>query len=593
MKQEYMTHDMKKTLMRMLTLMLLMMVSMGARAEIKIDLGGKDNKGVYEGGTVTAKQSEAKDGKVTVTLTFTPYKNYSITRKDVLLAYTAPTNTSGNTRADNPTLGETFNPSGSDDVFAYPNFATYTVTVDANLGLSVQNVEFKNSRDSGAKGGGDDDPKPKGYDYSGTYYIANYNNGGAGGYQANDKTKNYYLCPSTNFYDTDMPLLTTYKERQESDKKPENSRWRVVFAKTIGEVDYYQLIHNSSNQYLTWNEVLSIANPKNNDRVRVHLQLDLLDIETSDDQLFFFVNGNVTNSYNICPKAWADRTNGASLNPAKYNNDLYEGENTNKGKGAPGNIQNKQGQTIGSGGLIGVYNTNDGTGLWYFEDVQCKTPVISYSSETGKVTITSATEGASIYYTTNGENPTSSSYLYNNTPFDLTSITTIKAIAVKDWMDDSDVATVTHVPNPTITLTIPDGGYTYDKTEKEPEVSLKNGETPISSSEYEVSYTDNINAGTATVTISDAEGGDYIVYGSTTFTIAPKALNVTADAKTKGYGDSDPEFTYTATELVEGDVLEGTLSRAEGENVGNYAISQGTLANSNYSITFTPLLVLI
>ena len=143
-----MIQDMNKTLTRLFTIALLMMVSMGSWAEVKIDLGGKDNKGVYEGGTVTAKQSEAKDGKVTVTLTFTPYKNYSITRKDVLLAYTAPTNTSGNTRADNPTLGETFNPSGSDDVFAYPKSATYTVTVDANLGLSVQNVEFKNSRDS-------------------------------------------------------------------------------------------------------------------------------------------------------------------------------------------------------------------------------------------------------------------------------------------------------------------------------------------------------------------------------------------------------------------------------------------------------------
>ena len=76
--------DMKTILTRLFTVALLMMVSMGARAEIKIDLGGKDNNGVYEGGTVTAKQSEAKDGKVTVTLIFTPDKNYSITRKEHL-----------------------------------------------------------------------------------------------------------------------------------------------------------------------------------------------------------------------------------------------------------------------------------------------------------------------------------------------------------------------------------------------------------------------------------------------------------------------------------------------------------------------------
>ena len=586
---------MKKTLTRLFTVALLLMVSLGARAEVKVLFGvngtelqpdkyGKVTLGQKEltGGTVIISQEDQKDGTTELTLAVTPDKGYRLAENGLEVYTVAPADISQTRTVKASTKLDI----KSEDFKDEASKRTYTATIDSKLALWLKSANFQPQKRDGAKAGGDEDPKPKGYDYSGTYYIANYNNGGAGGYQANDKTKNYYLCPSTNIYDTDMPLLTTYKERKESDKKPENSRWRVVFAKTIGEVDYYQLIHNSSNQYLTWNEVLSIADPKNNDRVRVHLQLDLLDIETSDDQLFFFVNGNATNSYNICPKAWADRNNGASLNPAKYNNDLYEGENTNKGKGAPGNIRNKQGQTIGSGGLIGVYDTNDGTGLWYFEDVQCKTPVISYSSETGKVTITSATEGASIYYTTNGDNPTSSSTSY--APFDLSSsITTIKAIAVKDWMDDSDVATVTHVPNPTITLTIPDGGYTYDKTEKKPEVSLKNGETPISSSEYEVSYTDNINAGTATVTISDAKGGDYIVSGSTTFSIARKTLNVTADAKTKGYGDSDPEFTYTATELVEGDVLEGTLSRAEGENVGNYAISQGTLANSNYSINFT------
>ena len=587
---------MKKTLTRLFTVALLLMVSLGARAEVKVLFGvngtelqpdkyGKVTLGQKEltGGTVIISQEDQKDGTTELTLAVTPDKGYRLAENGLEVYTVAPADISQTRTVKASTKLDI----KSEDFKDEASKRTYTATIDSKLALWLKSANFQPQKRDGAKAGGDEDPKPKGYDYSGTYYIANYNNGGAGGYQANDKTKNYYLCPSTNIYDTDMPLLTTYKERKESDKKPENSRWRVVFAKTIGEVDYYQLIHNSSNQYLTWNEVLSIADPKNNDRVRVHLQLDLLDIETSDDQLFFFVNGNATNSYNICPKAWADRNNGASLNPAKYNNDLYEGENTNKGKGAPGNIRNKQGQTIGSGGLIGVYDTNDGTGLWYFEDVQCKTPVISYSSETGQVTITSATDGASIYYTIDGSTPTSSSASYD-TPFDLTSsITTIKAIAVKDWMDDSDVATVTHVPNPTITLTIPDGGYTYDKTEKKPEVSLKNGETPISSSEYEVSYTDNINAGTATVTISDAEGGDYIVSGSTTFSIAPKPLTVTADAKSKGYGDSDPEFTYTATELVEGDVLEGTLSRAEGENVGNYAISQGTLANSNYSINFT------
>ncbi|MDR1792731.1 MAG: T9SS type A sorting domain-containing protein, partial [Bacteroidales bacterium] len=63
---------------------------------------------------------------------------------------------------------------------------------------------------------------------------------------------------------------------------------------------------------------------------------------------------------------------------------------------------------------------------------------------------------------------------------------------------------------------------------------------------------------------------------------------VTADAKTKTYGDSDPTLTYTVNPaLIAGDNFVGTLIRVAGENVGTYAINQGTLsAGSNYTITY-------
>ena len=438
-------------------------------------------------------------------------------------------------------------------------------------------------------------------DYSGTYYIANYNDGS---YNSADKTDNFYLCPASNYFDGDgegkkkQPFLTTHTPDNNTEKETKPiftepiAKWEIEFAATGDDgVDYYYIkfLGSDNNKYYIVHNSQIVSNNKG--RVRVHLQTTK--DETEDNNLFFITQGTLGDkkNLNLCPKAGENVDNSglrSSLNPAKANLNNYSGQNIPNNN--PGSFKRNgtDSQTIYCGGLVGYWTTNDKTGVWYLEDVKCKTPVITYSSETGKVTITSATEGATIHYTTDGSTPTSSSTSYNDTPFDLTpSITTIKAIAVKNWTDNSDVATVTHVTNPTITLTIPDGGYIYDKTAKEPAVSLKNGETPISSSEYEVSYSNKINAGTATVTISDAEGGDYIVYGSTTFTIAPKALTVTADAKTKSYGDSDPELTYTATGLVEGDVLEGSLSRAEGENVGTYAISQGTLANSNYSISFT------
>src|SRR5439155_26888914 len=71
--------------------------------------------------------------------------------------------------------------------------------------------------------------------------------------------------------------------------------------------------------------------------------------------------------------------------------------------------------------------------------------------------------------------------------------------------------------------------------------------------------------------------------------ITVRAVTVTADAKTKAYGDADPALTYqiTSGSLASNDSFSGALSRVAGENVGLHAINQGTLALSgNYTLTF-------
>ncbi|MCX2586544.1 MBG domain-containing protein, partial [Pedobacter sp. MR22-3] len=86
-----------------------------------------------------------------------------------------------------------------------------------------------------------------------------------------------------------------------------------------------------------------------------------------------------------------------------------------------------------------------------------------------------------------------------------------------------------------------------------------------------------------------ALNGNYnLTYIGADLTIGAKTVTVTAAAKSKTYGDADPALTYTfAPALVGTDTFTGSLSRLPGENVGTYAINQGTLAlNGNYTLTY-------
>ena len=96
------------------------------------------------------------------------------------------------------------------------------------------------------------------------------------------------------------------------------------------------------------------------------------------------------------------------------------------------------------------------------------------------------------------------------------------------------------------------------------------------------------NAGNYTVYYQVTMANTNPVTGSQTVTIKKKALTITADAKEKVEGEADPTLTYKAEGLVGEDKLTGALTRAKGEEAGEYAITQGTLkASDNYEVTFT------
>lgn len=70
--------------------------------------------------------------------------------------------------------------------------------------------------------------------------------------------------------------------------------------------------------------------------------------------------------------------------------------------------------------------------------------------------------------------------------------------------------------------------------------------------------------------------------------IEAKKIVVVANSASKNYGDSDPKLSFSVQGLVEGDTLEGEISREAGEGVGVYSIVVGTLQNDNYEIEFRP-----
>lgn len=81
-------------------------------------------------------------------------------------------------------------------------------------------------------------------------------------------------------------------------------------------------------------------------------------------------------------------------------------------------------------------------------DDQVEKPTISPEAtgtffDAQNVTISTGTDGATIYYTTDGTTPTTSSSVYS-AAIPVSSTTTIKAFAVKNGMTDSDVATATY-----------------------------------------------------------------------------------------------------------------------------------------------------
>ena len=143
-------------------------------------------------------------------------------------------------------------------------------------------------------------------------------------------------------------------------------------------------------------------------------------------------------------------------------------------------------------------------------------------------------------------------------------------------------------------------GWEYGDTAKEPApVSPTNGVDNVTylykeQGADDSTYTSTVptEVGNYTVKATFAATNNYKeATAMADFEISKRKVTVTAEDASKTYGDADPEkLTWTVTDGTElsSEPLSINISRTEGENAGDYAItvSQTEGANPNYDITF-------
>ena len=254
--------------------------------------------------------------------------------------------------------------------------------------------------------------------YEGTYLIKSAS--------ANKKTAgDYYICPTegwiyytgtNSFTETDngQPFLTTYQCKT-GGYDVRKAVWKI---EKSGE--YYTIKHVIDGKYMVYNGQISNANAG---RIRIHLE----DVVTPGENELFRIGTNSAGKIAISPYGVSNYFNVCQGNiNSLAGSTEYNKKAKNDGPTSPTNHKNDIHGTIGLWSDI-----NDENAPFELEAaVVCETPTITYNESTHEISMSTTTDGATIYYTTDGTEPTSSSTSYNGT-FTVSSTTNIKAIAVK------------------------------------------------------------------------------------------------------------------------------------------------------------------
>ena len=130
--------------------------------------------------------------------------------------------------------------------------------------------------------------------------------------------------------------------------------------------------------------------------------------------------------------------------------------------------------------------------------------------------------------------------------------------------------------------------YPFTGAEVKPGVTVTADGEVLATTEYKMDYKgDIINVGqkNVSVTVLNNAGG-VLPAVEKTYEIVAKVITITAENKSKIFGNDDPAFTYTTDFAVADGVITVDFKRDPGENVGSYAITQDKIVINDPNYTF-------
>lgn len=391
------------------------------------------------------------------------------------------------------------------------------------------------------------------------YHIASV--GATGYYIVPPTDADGYACASNNSSDyTDNPWIF---------KVAVSDNWQT----------YYYVINAASGKYMYFNPNNNLTESQEN----VISMKDESDKNEGNEEKFQFVmvRSTTADACYIVPKgySYADASH-KNFYENKYFGLWFDDNN-------PASLKTIWSRSSTANHVKWTFEPATFAGAW-------ADPVVSYDSD-GHITISNGEEGSAFYYTTGGNTiPTTGSNLYNASEKLTVSngITTIKVRAIASGKIPSNVITKTIVYNPTISLTASSATYTGVAQNPVSSVDVVDANNiHIASSEYEVKYvkegtttelTTCKDAGTYTVLLKDVDGGDYVVYGCSSYTITPKSLG--DNDISVAVGKSGDNYTVTVTDGSLPALTEGTDYELSGTpNESGYVVTVIAKDGGNYS----------